>query len=251
MLKNHPDPVVAADLEETDLGTEMRKPYIGWLRGTGLAESRDGSGGVGLTSFGVRVASQPRLLDQPATQWLMHYHLAAPDGPGPEFWNEAISHFSAIGESFSVDDWLEHFRQSGAAEKSERVRFNVFKQTYVTGALIRLGMLSVDPSSKQVRVSKPRWACGADVFAYALIDHWQERWDSYLSVDLELVFEPGGVADVFMLNREQVDEYLGTLAADGLLDVFRIAPPYQITRRWADHKDQKNLKLGKLFDDGR
>ena len=54
-----------------------------------------------------------------------------------------------------------------------------------------------------------------------------------------------------MLNREQVDQYLGKLASDGLIDVFRIAPPYQITRRWGDHEDQKDIVLGTLFDDGR
>jgi hypothetical protein len=46
-------------------------------------------------------------LEKPATQWLLHYHLATPHGP-TAFWHHLVRKRFLPGNTFSADDLLHH-----------------------------------------------------------------------------------------------------------------------------------------------
>lgn len=245
----YPDKTTSKDLESlTDLGVKMRPAYLNWLRGFGLATSAPKGGGVVPTEFGKLVA-ESKLLEGSDVQWLMHYFMAAPSGPGPQFWHDAVCHFSALRAPFTKTDWTDYFNSRPVVADSVEKQWPRFRDAYVSEMLSNLRLIRVmGNSGSDLEFDPPIRRCGANVFACVLIDHWMVHWSDLVSVEIERLFEDGGIADVMLLTRDDVDEYLGELASHGLVDVFRIAPPYQITRRWTDHEEQFNEQLKVMFD---
>ena len=100
--------------------------------GTGLL-----SGNYRLTTFAKFVQKHDVLLEQVGTQWLMHYHLCAPQGPGPAFWHELVTSRFRGGDEFTSSDIAEQisqfFQKTGGeslAERSARSTATIFLGTY-------------------------------------------------------------------------------------------------------------------------
>lgn len=74
--------------EVAHLGTIYIEAMPRYAKGTGLLNDKSL-----LTVFGKHVVQKDLHLDQNNTQWIMHYHMSAPQGPGPIYWNQVVSNF--------------------------------------------------------------------------------------------------------------------------------------------------------------
>src|SRR5690554_6770999 len=82
--------------QHTSLGTRYIKAMPRYATGAGLLDFDRR-----LTEFGRYAAAHDSLLEQHGTQWLMHYFLSAPHGPGPAFWHDLVRTFIFTGNEFA------------------------------------------------------------------------------------------------------------------------------------------------------
>jgi len=245
-----------ADLAETNLGVNMRPVYLNWLYGTGLGLRESNDGTIALSLFGRVQATRPTRLSDTRTQWLMHYHLSASQGPGPLFWHQAITRFFEIEATFEKSDWLSVSKRNFGANLSDSTishAWDAFTKTYSGGALKELGLLipaGLGKKPTQYQFTMPFVGLGSDAFAFVLVDHWEREWNDSVTVGIDRLYESGGLAQLLFLTTSQIDEYLTEMVNDGWIDIYRVAPPYQIARRWDDFPEQKLKVLRKIYGDG-
>jgi len=226
-----------------------------YARGSGLLHIEND----GLTTLGRYVFEKDIDLSYIGTQWLMHYHLSAPHGPGPLFWHLLVTRFLRPGDrvnSRTVARWIaEGLSQAGQQVPDERAlqsTATIFLGTYARSeGLEALGILRQldndrrkDASSYEVCVaeSPTRWA-----FAYALADYWEHHYPNQVTIPLSELSQPGGLRSVFWLEQGALMRLLQTLKSEGVLDVYRVAPPYQVVKHW----DGKELFLERIYDRSR
>ncbi|MGB9586373.1 MAG: DUF4007 family protein [Anaerolineales bacterium] len=211
---------------KTSLGTIYQEAMPRYAYRAGLLNEKHR-----LTAFGNVVAQYDPHMERLSTQWLLHYHLAAPHRP-TAFWHFFVTKFFIPGNSFSASELtygLEDFllRQSGKklAPKSVRSTVTAFTGTYLkSDGLNRLGIL--EESAKETyyvsTVSPPPvWALG-----YALVDYWQAHFGARLTVNLDDLVRDFAV--LFLLGENGFTELLLKLKQEGLLDLYRISRPYQV-----------------------
>ncbi len=85
--------------ERTNLGNNYIKSMPNYAIGCGLL-----SFNKRLTQFGQMVQNNDPSMLHPATQWLMHYYMSAPNGPGPQFWYKLICQYMVPGNSIAKDE---------------------------------------------------------------------------------------------------------------------------------------------------
>ncbi|MGQ9849721.1 MAG: DUF4007 family protein [Aggregatilineaceae bacterium] len=228
--------------ENTALGTRYIESMPRYATGAGLLDFDRR-----LTRFGQYALRHDRLLEQQGTQWLMHYYLSAPQGPGPAFWHELVSNFFYVGHEFSrtqlerqIAAFVEQTEGRALAERTIRSTVTIFLGTYLkSDGLGRLGLLQELPGKRyQVTqlVSPPPWAV-----AYALLDYWDAHFQDQLTVSLDTLTVPGGFTALFLLGQQEFNEVLRALQAERYAEVYRTAPPYQLVllRRDAEPLLQK------------
>ncbi|MBN2257972.1 MAG: DUF4007 family protein, partial [Anaerolineaceae bacterium] len=156
--------------QQTSLGTRYIKAMPRYALGCGFINSN-----YRLSNFGKYALKHDNLLDQIGTQWLMHYHLSAPHGPGALFWHEIVSKRFYSGCIFSADDLVEQIgnyiwqtEKKKLSQRSVRSTATVFVGTYTKPeGLGKLRFLeATDNCRYRVREPAPApiWAIG-----YALI----------------------------------------------------------------------------------
>lgn len=215
--------------ENTALGTRYIKSMPRYATGAGLLDFDRR-----LTRFGQYALRHDRLLEQQGTQWLMHYYLSAPQGPGPAFWHELVSNFFYVGHEFSkiqverqIAAFVEQTEGRALAERTIRSTATIFLGTYLkSDGLGGLGLLQELPDERyQVTqpVSPPLWAV-----AYALLDYWTAQFGEQLTVSLDVLTAPGGFTSLFLLGQQDFNEVLRALQAERYVEVYRTAPPYQV-----------------------
>lgn len=69
----------------------------------------------------------------------------------------------------------------------------------------------------------PVWA-----FAVALLDYCQYQFPGQVTINLDALYAEGGLTSIFMVGAGRINRYLRILQQAGLVDVFRVAPPYQV-----------------------
>lgn len=187
-----------------------------------------------LTEFGRHAVTQDPMLEQHGTQWLMHYYLSAPHGPGPAFWHDLVTTFFFVGNEFAkmqvdrrVAGFVEQTEGHSLAERTTRSAATVFLGSYTkSDALGNLGILT-EHSNQRYRVTRqvspPAWAV-----AYALLDYWAAQFEDRLTVSLDTLTEAGGFASLFLLSQQEFNEVLHALQAEHYVEVYRAAPPYQV-----------------------
>ena len=236
----------------TSLGTIYIEAMPRYAYGAGLVDGLSTQRKC-LTKFGSFVRSRDPYLNDLATQWLMHYHLSAPHGPGPTFWNHLVSNHLRVGDELEKGEVAEEIahhleRVTGKSQtvKSYQPSATVFLGTYAKqDGLGSLGLLeaSSGATSGLYEVTEPDppplWP-----LAYALADYWQGRWGEKKMANLSELSEPGAFASVFMIGSEQLEQSLDELRREGVLDLYRNVPPYQVARLWSD----KDELLERLYD---
>lgn len=236
----------------TTLGANYIKSMPRYAFGSGLLTGTTRGKRV-LTAFGEQVRLHDPNLDHPATQWLMHYYLSSPEGPGPTFWNGLVTRGLRIGDKVrrgevaqSIERIVEDDTGKQLATRTAQSTATIFLGTYTkSDGLGSLGLLrSVDAEDGAVyRVQEPispqLWSV-----AYALADYWESTWGQDKTINLAELTEPGGFADIFLMGSEQLEQTLEQLGSNGILELYRTAPPYQVVRLWED----KNTLLERIYE---
>ncbi len=210
----------------TDLGTIYQEAMPRYAIRAGLLDEIHR-----LTPFGSFVVQHDPGMEKLVTQWLMHYHLAAPHGP-TAFWHHLVARRFLSGNTFRAGDLTadltEFLRQETGktpAPRSIRSTVTVFTGTYLkSDGLNRLGILQkTDEEEYYVPFISPppSWALG-----FALVDFWQANYGSRLTINLDDLVN--NFAPLFLLGESGLSQLLVQLKQDGLLDLYRISRPYQV-----------------------
>lgn len=223
--------------EATHLGTVYLESMPRYARACGLLEF----GSTQLTPLGEHVLAHDPSLSLAPTQWLMHYHLCAPHGPGPRFWHDLILRLPHLPQPFRKGDVVAEIdrsvrEESGAALKDRGIESTatVFLGSYTkTDALGPLEIMEEAGSEYGFRWPEPP---PAGVFAYALSHYWQGQLGAQQTCTLDDLGEPGGLGSLFLMGSFDVNRALRQLARQGLLELWMAAPPYQVTRPPAPEK---------------
>lgn len=228
--------------KHTSLGTNYIKAMPRYGVGCGIFSRSE------LTPFGQVLLQHDPALALGTTQWLMHYHMSAPHGPGPCFWHHLVTRFLRICSRLRSTDVASEIgrmiREEEGNEPNPRTMARtatVFLRSYTNpDGLSQLRLMQeverglylvTDPSAV------PVWVVG-----FALVDYWEHQWGDRITVDLAVLFEPGGLSSIFFLGSEAVNELLETLQREKLIDIYRVAPPYQVVRQWGPDARQMCLE---------
>lgn len=213
--------------QNTDLGTIYLEAMPRYAFRSGLLDRRNH-----LTAFGRFAVPSDPALEKPATQWLLHYHLAAPHGP-TAFWHHLVRKRFLPGNIFTADDLMADLTEfmSDAAGKAPALRsirstVTIFTGTYLKAdGLRQLGLLDeISPNTYRVPAAGPPpfWAVG-----YALAEYWHARYGERPTINLDDLTQ-GDFAAVFLLGEEGLTQLLIQLKQEGMLDLYRISHPYQV-----------------------
>jgi hypothetical protein len=216
--------------ELTDLGTIYVEAMPRYCIGGGLLKWN-----YAPTIFGEYAYRHDPLLENVSTQWLMHYHLSAPQGPGPVFWHELVTTRFRSGDEFTVEDISTQIaeifqRDTGNTlekDSADRTR-TAFLGTYTkSDGLSKLGLLEkIDKNRYRVRDDfepPPTWAV-----AYAILDYWQSQFGGRTTINLESLTAGQSIASVMLIGAGRLGKTLHAMQSEGLVEVYRVAPPYQV-----------------------
>lgn len=215
--------------ELSNLGKIYVEAMPRYAFGTGLLDSQNC-----LTDFGLYSQRGDKLLERLSTQWLMHYYMSAPHGPGPAFWHELVVTRFRTGNEFTANEIAAQISEFVAtqegkqlAERSARTTATVFLGTYTKEeGLGRLGILQ-SVGNQRYRVQEPdpppTWA-----FAYALLDYWRAQFGGRLTINLDTLYGERGLTTLFLCGAGRLNMMLRTMQEEGYVDVYRVAPPYQV-----------------------
>lgn len=61
------------------------------------------------------------------------------------------------------------------------------------------------------------------------MDYWEARYGfDRLTINLDDLYEDGGLGDIFLMGGGRINQYLHQLQEEGVVELFRVAPPYQL-----------------------
>lgn len=193
-------------------------------------------------------------MEDPATSWLVHWHLAGRSEKTTWFW--AFNHFPSLfferdmlvrGVVRLAQD-LAWVRSSTATIKRDVA---CFVRTYVAqptsrqasyedsleSPLVELGLIKPIGRRDGFRfVRGPKPSLGTGVFCYAVTDFWSRSFSSANTLSFEaLAHEPGSPGRVFMLDENSLVEQLGEMEqfAGGAYAWSESAGLKQLIREWA------------------
>lgn len=218
--------------ETTNLGNNYVKAMPRYATCCGFREA----GRNQLTPLGQHVLTHDASLSLPATQWLMHYHLSAPHGPGPRFWHDLTLQLPELGGNFGGAKLTQEVGRSmqveqgrTLAERSLRTCATVYAGTYTkVDGLAGLGLLLEDGAGGY-RLGEPE-AVPPGVLAYALAHYWEGQYGAVQTRNLSDLSEPRGFGSLFFTGQFALNRTLRGLAGQGVLELWLQAPPHQITR---------------------
>lgn len=216
--------------EGSNLGTNYVKAIPRYGFGFGLLSEN-----YLLSSFGDFALKYDPLLVQECTQWIMHYHMSTHQGPGPAFWHNLVITRFRTGDEFESSEVksqiareYEDTEQKPLADRSAQSTATIFLGTYtsVEDGLGNLGILELVGDNRYRvldPIPPPKWAV-----AYALVDLWTSRYENSVTINLRDLYGDDGLTNIFMIGRGRLNQILEELQEEGLLQLHRIAPPYQL-----------------------
>jgi len=235
--------------DQTHLGPNYVKSMPQYARASGLIEMV----GYRLTPLGEVVCLHDPNLENPTTLWAMHYHLSAPQGPGPTFWSHLVTKALNLGDEVSVEEvaeqiWRFQATQTGNVaykQRTVRTTATVFLGTYTkSDGLGPLGLMRM-VSGRHGYVRLSEWQSPpVGVVAFALADYWATYFGDQVTVSLSELAKDDGFARLMWMNYRQLDEVLMALKRENIVDLYRVAPPYQLVRRWSN----KGELLARLYE---
>lgn len=220
----------------SSIGTRQLESAPRYAYGSGLLDTQNQ-----LTLFGRLAHDHDPMLERRASLWLMHYYFSTPNGFGPSYWYDIVStRFRAndvISKANLAEQIAEHVEQAEGRELAPRYAqscANIFLKAYSeSDALAALGILRTGETEDLYIVEEPEppsvWA-----FAVALLDFWQYQFPNRVTVNLDELYADGGLTSIFMIGAGRINRYLRILQQAGMVDVFRVAPPYQVALLNAD-----------------
>ncbi|NLH97998.1 MAG: DUF4007 family protein [Chthonomonadales bacterium] len=217
----------------TSLGTVLAVAARRYAYGTGLL---DASGD--LTVVGRLVFEHDPMLLQNQTLWLLHYHLCAPHRTGPAFWNHLVRTALVPGSVVTTQAIASEIgafvlREGGEplVERTQRSTATVFLGTYAKDdGLGRLGWLVATKGQRyEVRDPAP---VPSSVFAYAICDFWDGTLGGLKTVNLDDLVGYGSLSGLFAMNDDTALAVLREMQQSGMIEIHRIARPYQVVRLW-------------------
>ena len=169
-------------------------------------------------------------MEDPATSWLVHWHLCGRPNKTTWFW--AFSHYPALSferETLvkALDKLARERVWTHASKATIRRDVTCFVRTYVAhrssrqagqedaleSPLTELGLIKQVGKSERfrfVRGQKP--SLGAGVFCYAVTDFWARFSETAQTLSFEtLAHEPGSPGRVFLLDENDVVDILADL----------------------------------------
>ena len=200
-----------------------------WATAAGILEDV-GKGRIVTTALGRSLFGTDGLdpyMEDPATSWLVHWHLCGRPTKTTWFW--AFSHYPALSfEREALVKALDKLAKERAWDRASKatIRRDVtcFVRTYVTQRssrqaghedaldlpLTELGVIKQVGKSERfrfVRGQKP--SLGAGVFCYAVTDFWARFSKTAQTLSFEtLAHEPGSPGRVFLLDENDVVDML-------------------------------------------
>ena len=214
--------------KSTSLGANYVKAMPYYARGCGLIGQK-----YELSPLGIFAFRNDEQFDLANTQWLMHYHLSAPQGPGPAFWNQVITKFFFSGNLFSkeeVSDFIGNFIWQSenkiiSARKIQSTATKLLNAYTNSEGLGKLKILEITDSGRfrvQSTVVPSAWVIG-----YALLDFWKAQYPDRIGVSLDVLLN-SGFSQLFLIAKSDLDEVLRIMQENQYVDVHRTAPPYQV-----------------------
>jgi len=219
----------------TNLGSNYIKVMPRYAQACGLITLKK----YGATSFGDTVFNLDPNLRKPATLWLMHYHMSAPHGPGPNFWNCVVSNCFSIGNEINTADIINSIGGSliGPNGKELGIRAkrdcaSAILRTYAkSDGFGALGILREDVSKYSVLQPDPP-PIGA--LAYALADYWDGVFGDRTDVSLNEITSSNSFISLFFIGQGILANMLSDMQRKGFVQVRRVAPPYTIVKLWTN-----------------
>lgn len=229
----------------TNLGTIYVQAMPRYCFGAGLLESD-----YSPTLFGKCAYKHDTLLGNISTQWLIHYYFSAPKGSNPLFWHELVTANFRGGNEFEKEDIEKQIKEfylrtegESLADRSASTTATIFLGTYTKpDGLGDLNLLQ-QVEGNRYRVnddldSPPTWAV-----AYAILDFWKKNFPDRTTINLDELTEGNGIASIFMIGAGKVANILQKMQTEGFIDLYRVAPPYQVVLLRAD----MNAILEKIY----
>ena len=216
--------------QNTTLGTRQIKGMKSYCIGSGLLNFD-----YSITPFGLAVKKHDPLLEQIGTQWLMHYYLSAPIGPGPAFWHELITSRFRVGDQFTRGDLIEQINNFLIRTQNKQLSLantiepaiTAFLGSYTKNdGLGKLNLLiSMDRTSYRVQEPEPppTWAV-----ACALLNYWQTQFPGQTTINLNDLYGEKGFTNLFIIGKGHLNSMLEEMQQEGMIELYRIAPPYQV-----------------------
>ncbi len=216
--------------QNTNLGTNYVKAMPKYAKGAGLLDES-----FEVSLFGTMAYKKDSVMSLAGTLWLIHYHLTVLEGLGPLFWNELVTNNFRSGNEFGKDsiekqikDFYERTEGESLANRSASSTATIFLGTYTK--LDGLGGLNLLLQTQQNKYrvnddldSPPTWAV-----AYAIIDFWMKNFPDLQTINLDELTEGNSVANIFMIGAGKVANVLQKMQVEGFVDLYRVAPPYQV-----------------------
>jgi hypothetical protein len=215
--------------QNTTIGANYVKSMPNYCKGAGLIDFN-----YRLVPYGKKVFINDLLLEQNISQWLMHYHLSAPLGPGPAFWHELVKTRFRSGDEFTtqeiadqIGEFFEREEGKSLAKRSARSTATIFLGTYTRpDGLGNLGLLE-EISPERYRVLDPdppsTW-----VTAFALLHWWKSLFNEQVTLNLNDLYGEQGLTHILMIGRGRLNNLLDEMQQEGILEVYRTASPYQV-----------------------
>ena len=238
------------------VGKNMVSSMRHWGTAAGIIVKSPGSSLIRTTKLG-QLLFGPKGLDpymeNPATLWLVHWHLAAQPVTARTTWFWAFNNFPV--QTFEREHLVHGIERLASVRGWSRVSTATIKndvacfiRTYVaqkpsrrTGSdgmlespLTELGLIKAIGKSNGFRfVRGPKRTLGDGVFVYALLDFWSRYSKNATTLSFEAIaHEPGGPGRVFLLDENYVADRLAGLedATKGMLRWTETAGVKQVVR---------------------
>ena len=221
----------AAAIARFGVGKNMVASMRHWAKATRVIDE-PAINSVRTTELGRLLFRQTGLdpyMEHPATQWLIHWQLAAREDKTTWYW--AFSHYPAITferESLikRLDRLVKERSWSRVANTTIKNDVACFIRTYVArppskkaghddaleSPLTELGLIKAVGRKDGFRfVRGPKTTLGDGVFTYALLDFWS-RYSHTNTLSFEAIaFAPGGPGRVFLFDENDVVDRLSAL----------------------------------------
>ena len=221
------------------VGKNMVASMRHWATAAGVIEDVPGSRGIRTNRLGSRIFDDAGLdpyMEDPATSWLVHWHLCG--RPAKTTWYWSFNHYPNL--SFLREDLVEGIhrlaegrrlagsqRWSRAARSTIRSDVACFVRTYVAlppsggsteedrleSPLTELGLIKPVARGGTFRfVRGHRPSLGAGIFCYAVTEFWKQRFQKVNTLSFEaLAYEPGSPGRVFLLEENDLVDMLARL----------------------------------------